>query len=137
MNRFLIRMYFRNLTANELWLPKAPIGGSKNAATFGTGLWLSMVIITSLTMLLAALQDWLPNYLHAEEGHEWFYWALWIPVLFTCDRYVARLVAHYDPEATADQPLPSKRRGETLYWVLQWASLLPMLIVIAEVRSAG
>ena len=125
MNRFLIRMFLRTLTAYDRWLP-TPIGGSKNAAIFGTGLWLSVW-----------LRDSLPAFLHPQDGSDWLYFALWIPVLFACDRYVDALVRQYDNETTTTELARPDGRGDALYFLLQWASILLMLIVIAEARSTG
>jgi hypothetical protein len=68
MNRFLNHMFGRNLTANEHWLPELPVGGSRNAAIFGTVLWLSLAVIASLTLLLSALGDSLPINFRPRQG---------------------------------------------------------------------
>jgi len=134
MNSFLIRMFLRTLTAYDRWLP-TPNGGSRNAAIFGTGLWFSVAVITLLTLLSVWLRDSLPAFLHPQDGSDWLYFALWIPVLFACDRYVDALVRRYDNETTTTELARPEGRGDALYFLLQWASILLMLIVIAESRS--
>lgn len=136
MNQFLTSMFRRNLTAYDRWLGR-PIGGSRNAAILGTGLWLAMAVITSVTLLSAWLSDSLPAYLHRQEGADWLYFALWIPVLFACDRYVDALVSQHDEETTTTELVRPVGRSDALYVFLQWASIFLMLVVIADTRSAG
>ena len=135
MKRFLTGMFLRALTVYERWLPK-PVGGSRNAAIFGTALWLAMAVITSLTLLSIWLGNSLPTYLHPQHGSDWLFFALWLPVLFACDRYVAALVSQYDEHVTTGEIVRPEGRRVALSFLMQWASIIAMLIVIAEARGA-
>jgi len=135
MNRFLVRMFLRNVDWYEHRLPWRPIGGSRSAAIFGVALWLSIVVITTLTVLLVGLRNSLPTFLRLQARPDWVYWALWIPVMFAFDRYVERLVHHYEKETSIAEIATKKAPGDTLYLALQWASILLMLIAIAEALS--
>lgn len=105
VSRFLFHMVLRNLAAFDR-LPRQPLAGSRNAAIFGTGLWLSMVAITALTLALVMLWDSLPPRLNPLLGRAWLYFALWIPILFACDRYVEALVRQHESGLTSDQLNP-------------------------------
>jgi hypothetical protein len=127
-------MFLRNLTACGK-RPVEPLGGSRNAAIFATGLWLSMVVITTLTLLLVTLWGYVPHRVYPLMGRDWLYFSLWVPVLFACDRYVEMLVRQHESDWTTAKFVLSRGSREMLYWLLQWVSLLAMLIVISEARS--
>lgn len=132
--RFLVRMFLRNLTAFGK-RPREPVGGSRNAAIFCTGLWLSMVVITALTLLLVILWDSVPPRLNSLMGRDLLYFSLWVPVLFACERYVEALVRKHESDWTTEDFVRPHGSRDVLYWLLQWVSILAMLIVIAEARS--
>lgn len=134
IRRFLVRMFLRNLTAFGK-RPREPVGGSRNAAIFATGLWLSIVVLTALTLLLVILWGSVPPRLNPLRGRDWLDFLMWVPVLFACDRYVEALVRKHESDWTTEDFVRPHRSRDVLYWLLQWVSILAMLIVIAEARS--
>lgn len=134
MRRFLVRMFIRNLIAYGK-RPREPLGGSRNAAIFSTGLWLSMVLLTVLTLLLVILWESVPPRLNPLMDRDWLYFSLWVPVLFACDRFVETLVRKHESDWTTEDFVRPHGSRDVLYWLLQWVSIPAMLIVIAEARN--
>jgi hypothetical protein len=127
-------MFVRNLTAYGK-PPMKPVGGSRNAAIFATGVWLALAVLTALTLLLVILGDSVAPWLNRLLARDWLYFSMWVPVLFACDRYIEALVLRHESEWTNERLVQPRGFREILYWLLQWASIILMLIVIAETRG--
>jgi hypothetical protein len=134
IRRFLIRMFVRNL-AGFGRLSRDPIGGRRNAAVFATGLWLSLVVLTALTLLLVVLRNSVAPQLNPLVKRDWLCFMMWVPVLIACDQYVEALVRQLESGRIAEDIARPSGSRQMLYWLLQWASIPVMLVVMAEARS--